>query len=223
MAYEGLYMFKFVKIIVLIVCMALIFSACSQKPKDITKQEKIRLLEDELTRWNTFKITGMCDIQLSILSGRYNCVITKTEDKFRLDIISGGLFGLGGGTILAIYIDTEQILVRNPGNPQVESKKITPETRTWINIITQNLSQRIMNQKDHIIETQKAEIEGIEIHFTDRMKLKEIKNKTEATTVSFLYDKNNALSEINAVMPLIKKMTLQIDKIEYNNITVQPL
>lgn len=212
------------KILINVLIFFLLFlSSCAIAPKPVSYHDKLNLLNQELENWKTFKITGLCDLEYQSFAIRRPCVIAKTQDKFRFDILDTGLLGLGGGVLMALYADNKQIQFRKPGSSKIDTRILDDEMNNWLSIISEGLIQSIHEQKDKIIETNICEIDGSIILFTPRMKIKEINNPDKEIKITFKYDNQEKLSEISISIPLIRNLTIHIDKIDYNDIIVSPL
>ena len=208
-------------ILIILVCIGISIS-CTPKPKRISKQEKLQLLNQELNNWQSFKITGIIDAEYQAYSLRNNIILLKNEDKFRADVLGSGLFGLGGGIFMALYIDKEMIQIKEPNKP-IEDYELDDNALDWLKYITEDLFIDLESKKDEITDKHKAEIEGFEIKFLSNMKISEIINKESNVKISFGYNRQNNLEEINVVSPNIRKLIIHIDKIEYNKMNILPL
>ena len=206
-----------------LICIILILFACAPKPEQVIKQEKLSLLEKELDLWKSFKITGILDAQYQAFTLRNSCVIQKNDDKFRADVLSSGLFGLGGGIMMAAYIDRDKMQLRRPGSQTIEDVPFDTDTQAGIKFVTDELFVRLESEKNIIAETNKTEIEGFEIFFTPLMRLSEIRNREENLRITLNYDRQENLIEINAFVPSIRRLTIHIDKIEHADIMISEL
>ena len=210
------------KKIIIFIWIAILIS-CTPKPNIIQKQEKLNLLQQEINKWQSFKITGIIDAEYQAYSLRNNIILLKNEDKFRADVLGSGLFGLGGGLFMAAYIDKETMQIKLPGKSMIEDYELDDHALDWLKYITEELFYDLESKKDKITDTYKAEIEGFEIKFLNNMKISEIINKENDLKISFYYSRQNELTEINVVSPNIRKLIIHIDKIEYNKMNILPL
>ena len=210
------------KKIIIFICLAILLS-CTPKQSIIQKQEKLNLLQQEINSWKTFKITGILEAQYQAYSLRNNCIILKNDDKFRADVLGSGLFSLGGGIFMAIYLDKEHLQIKEPNKPVMEDYELDKVALDWLKYITEDLFTDLESNINKIAESHHINIEGFEIIFSGNMRLSEIINNEHDLKIIFSYNRQNALSEINVVSPNFRKFTIHIDKIEYDNINVLPL
>ena len=214
---------RFVLISTISVFFVCCFVSCAVSPQTKTRQEKLFLLGQELHKWNTFKLTGICELEYQSFSLRRPCVISKDKEKFRFDVLDTGIFGLGGGVMMALYLDSEQVQFRRPGSSAIETSSMDGDIGLMLSMLSESLFQSMERHKDEIIDTNKSNIGGVDILFTHKMQIEEISQKAQEINVKFTYDKQDTLSEIKISAPLIRNLTIQIDKIEYNNIFVPAL
>ncbi|MCL2063351.1 MAG: hypothetical protein FWG98_03130 [Candidatus Cloacimonetes bacterium] len=231
---------KFIKYIyfysiVFLVC----FTTCAVTPKVIIDQDKLSLLENELSRWETFRITGMTELQYQAFSIRGQAILSKASDKFRFDVLNQGILGLGGGVLFAFYIDKDQAQTRMFGSSEIETHifnagSSSSERRSTNNSILSQLSNIteffsdniftvLHNQREIILDTHQAEIDGFTIVFTPEMKLSDIHNQNQNLRIAFVYDRQNNLSELRINTPYTRNFIIHIDRIEHENIVVNPL
>ena len=208
-------------LIIIISCMLLV--SCATAPKPGSDKEKMLLLNQELERWQNFKLTGLADIQYQSFSIRRPCVIALSDGKFRFDILDSGFLGMGSGVFMSAFADHDGIQYRMPGTSKIELLKTDTETEAILNFLTQKWADILAEVKDAIIETNRAEIFGITLSFSDRMRLVQVASKEENIRVNFVYDSRENLTEINISAPIIRKLLIQVDKIEHNDIVVTPL
>ena len=212
-----------IKRIVFIFVTVVVLVSCASAPKQWSAKERLFLLNEELERWQSFKFTGLADIQHQTLAIRRTSVIALSEGKFRFDILDSGFLGMGSGVFMSIYVDENGLQLRKPGSTKVESIKTDKETEMLLKFLTQKWSDLLADHKNSIVTYQTVDILGLTINFTDKMRLAEITSKEEKLKINFIYDNREILTEINISVPLVKKLIIQIDKIEYNDIVVNPL
>jgi len=198
-------------------------SSCTYRPKAFLVEERLFLLDQEISKWEAFKITGIVDIHYQSFSFRNNCIIQKNEDKLRIDVLASGFLSLGGGIIFAAYIEQELMQIRKPGNTVIENVSLSESDLEWISFFTEGLFTFLKSKKNVIIENLQIDLNGYEISFCNNMKLKEINNELEKIRISLNYDRNDNLIEIIAVIPSIRKLIVHVDKIEHDDIKITPL
>ena len=217
----------------------LVTLSCVVTPKPPIDRDKILMLEQELTRWETFKLTGMTELQYQAFSIRGQVIMAKYEDKFRFDILNQGILGLGGGVLMAFYVDKEQAQTRMFGSSSIETYRFDTDDISLdmlsnqssigsrigdvAGFFSENLFQAIYSQREKILENNKAEIEGFEIIFNDEMRLSEISHPNQNIGITFIYDRQLNLTELRINTPITRNFIIHVDKIEHENIIVQPL
>ena len=209
--------------VALVVLILLTLSSCATTSRARTRQERYLLLQQELDKWSNFRMTGMADIQYQAFSLRNPFVIARTEDRFRFDILNTGLFGLGGGVLMAAYVDSEKIQYRLPGSTTIETRALGDGERAIFNILTEQLNQRFHAQRNSIVDTGTANLEGFEIRFTQNMQIREISNRNLDVKIYFNYDRQANLTDVRVSVPIIRNLTIHVDRIVHNNIVVSAL
>ena len=198
-------------------------AACSVIPKPSVEQDLLLLLEQEIIRWNTFKIVGFTEFQYQAFSIRGQAILAKIDNKFRFDILNQGILGLGGGVVIAVYVDEEQVQTRMFGSSTVETYELDSQMGDMMSFLSENLFQAIYSQRNKIIETYKGEFEGFEIIFTPEMRISDIYNPVQNIRASFVYDRQNNLTELRLSTPFTRNFIIHVDNIEHDNIVINPL
>lgn len=200
-----------------------LISSCAVSQKTFSQQEKINRLEIELSKFNSFRITGQCDLQYQAFVIRRPCVIIKSKDKIRFDILDAGIFGLGGGTFMALYADEEKIQYKTPGSNSISEKMLDDKLKAWFDFLSESIIDELKERKIEIINTYSTELRGIRFNFNNDMSFKSIVNQENEISVFFDYDRSNNLNQLRVNSPLIRNLTISIDKIDYSENIVMPL
>jgi len=211
--------FRIIFLFFLLVC----FASCAVVQYPVLDQSKESLLESELLRWHTFKITGLVELQYQAFSFRGDAIIAKTTEKFRFDILNQGILGLGGGVLTSFYADESGVQARMPGSSSIETYTLDSPHGKLMSFFSEKIFQDIYEQKDVIVQTLKCEFEGFEIIFTPEMRLSEINNKHQNIRINFNYDRHNNLHEITILTPITRNFVIYVDKIDHENIIVNSL
>ncbi|MCL1827418.1 MAG: hypothetical protein FWG20_05185 [Candidatus Cloacimonetes bacterium] len=210
-------------ILICVFTLLLLLPACTPKPPDVAKLERLRLLDIELNNWQAFKMTGIIDIQFGQIVLKNNSVIVKNKSQLRADVLGSGLLGLGGGVLFAGYIDREQMQVKKPGSAAIENIKLTDHDFEWIQFFIEDLFPLLTKHRNQIADTQQIELQGYEIQFSPFMRLSEISNSKENISIRFLYDRSGQLHEIEGDIPSFRRVLFHVDKVEYGERNIQPL
>lgn len=88
-----------------------IMSACTQ---NLTLEQKNARLDDTLQKWRAFQMQGVLELHYQAYSLHKDCVISKNAGELRLDLISGGLFGLRASPFYSAYFNADSVQVRLP-------------------------------------------------------------------------------------------------------------
>ncbi len=209
--------------ILLLVLISFFITSCSVRYGTLSSDEKLRRLDIELQKWQNFRITGMSEIHYRAFNITRPCVLVKSKEKIRFDILDTGIFGLGGGIFMAFYADSEIIQYKLPGSQTITSKNLDDKMKVWFDFLSESIFEELKEQKLRIINTNYAMIRNLEFFFYPDMQLKEIRNAESEIAIVFIYNKNFELSQISISSPLIKNLTISIDKIDYSDNIVIPL
>jgi hypothetical protein len=216
---EKLKRIKFV--IILVICGILV--SCATTPKETTDLEKLHLLEQELSRWQSFKITGLADVHYQAFAVRRPAVIAMTEGKFRFDVLDSGFLGFGSGTVMSAFVDSENIQIRRPGSSRVESISLDGDAIELLKLLTHSWSDLLHNHKRTIVSQHYCTIHGVEIHFTEQMRIREISSVGDNVKIEFNYNRSEVLTDIIVTNPLFRRLNIHVDKKEFDNIVVNSL
>jgi hypothetical protein len=168
-------------------------------------------------------MTGICDIQYQAFSLRRPFVLTSHAGKFRCDVLDSGFLGLGSGIVMAVYIDGVDVQVRRPGSTAVEVYKVDSEIFGWYELFATGWTEMLKEYFPTIISTNRCQIDDIELLFTDRMQISEIHNRDAELKINFVYNRSGALTDITVSIPMLRNLTLQVDKVERFEDDIRPL
>ena len=208
---------------ILTISLILFLFNCVKMPPILHYQERLALLNQELSNWQSFKITGNTELQYQAFTIRGQAVLLKTENKFRFDILNQSIFGLGGGVLMAVYVDDEEVQARLFGSSAIETFELDSGHGRMISFLSESLFQSLYDQREIIIETFEANYDGFLIQFNSNMQLTRIYNSQQNIGADFEYDRNNNLTELKLLTPITRNFIIHVDKIEYENIVVNPL
>jgi len=206
----------------ILLAFALVFGCASIK-RSASLQEKIAMLEQEIQNWREFKITGISEFQTPSITLRNNCIIQKKADKFRFDVLNSGLLGLGSSYLMQFYADQTKIMYREPMSPDIKKGSINIAALHWVKFFTDTMYDELLANKEEIVQSQSTQIEGFIIKFSSKMRLSQIANLSYDLRLNFYYDRHDNLYEIRATVPLIRNLTIHVDRIEHHDIFVNEL
>jgi len=209
--------------ILLIIALLTLLFGCASSTKTISNQAKMSLLDQEIQNWREFRISGISELETQMLSFRNPCVILRAEDKFRFDVLNSGLLGLGRGVFLQFYAEKKFIQYREPLSPDIKVVPMQNEPLHWMKFLSTTMYDELETQKDYIIETHKAHIGDFDLKFSNTMRLAQITSIDYDIRINFYYDRHDRLYEIRATIPMIRNLTIHVDKIEYSNVVINPL
>jgi hypothetical protein len=209
--------------IAIVLAFALLLISCASNQKKRQDIEKQILLRDELARWESFRMTGICDIQYQAFSFRRPFVMTSHNGKFRCDVLDSGFLGLGSGIVMAAYIDGVDVQIRRPGSTAVEIYKVESEIFGWYELFARGWTEMLAEFFPTIISTYRCQIDDIELLFTDKMQISEIQNREAELKINFVYNRSGNLTDIKVSIPMIRNLTLQVDKVERFENDIKPL
>jgi hypothetical protein len=168
-------------------------------------------------------MTGICDIQYQAFSLRRPFVMSSHAGKFRCDVLDSGFLGLGSGIVMAVYIDGIDVQVRRPGSTAVEIYKVESEIFGWYELFACGWSDLLEPYFSTILSTNRCRIDDIELVFTDRMQISEIANSDAELKVNFVYNRSGELTDIKVSIPMLRNLTLSVDKVERFENDIRPL
>ncbi|OQY39678.1 MAG: hypothetical protein B6226_01425 [Candidatus Cloacimonetes bacterium 4572_65] len=90
------------KILTLLI-LVIILAGCTTH-RELSQQQKMNLLRDNLSRLNNFKASGVVEVNVSAFSLKKEFSLTKSSKEVRIDIIDSGIFALSPKPFASIYV-----------------------------------------------------------------------------------------------------------------------
>ncbi len=201
----------------------LLITACTPKATGlgIKHPKKLLLAHDELSRWQSFKMEGLAEVQFKMFVFRKNFVVSKNKEAMRFDMLDSGVFGMGASNI-SVYMDsTMQIYgLWGRNSLEIEAPDLLQSMYQWTNNLEIDDLDPYLND---ILEKNEFTKDGVRFVFNEQMRLKLFTIDELSIRVDLNYDFGANLSEINVYLSNLKICNLRIDKISYDNISVSKL
>jgi len=204
----------------LLITVLLIFtSSCSLIPR-YSQQEKEALLISNLHKFDTFRITGIVEVNYKIFSFRKNIILKKNQDQLRADIVDSGIFGLSPTPFISAYYDSllmvrfskqEDLLII----PQDELAEGFPYFNYLLDL------GLLLDHKELIIKDHQLEMDGIIFHFSENMELVKIERSDNSFLIQLNY--NTSLEEILFFKNDKLIADIIIDKITFSEVNISKL
>ncbi len=194
----------------LLLIILLFVSSCSFIPKP-AEYNKEKLLYEHLKFWENIRIDGIIEANYKSFVFRKNITIKKNSSAFRIDIYDSGIFGMQPTPFISAYYDSV-LTIRIP-DQQISQLNQGNKEEFDLSILFKLSDMFAM--KDEIIKHQKLNYKDAIIIFSDDMKISEIRNNTNLTTISF-----NFLQDLDTITFHKEEkeiINIQIDKITHPN------
>jgi len=194
----------------LLLIILLFVSSCSFIPKP-AEYNKEKLLYEHLKFWENIRIDGIIEANYKSFVFRKNITIKKNSSAFRIDIYDSGIFGMQPTPFISAYYDSV-LTIRTP-DQQISQLNQGNKEEFDLSILFKLSDMFAM--KDEIIKHQKLNYKDAIIIFSDDMKISEIRNNTNLTTISF-----NFLQDLDTITFHKEEkeiINIQIDKITHPN------
>ncbi len=185
-------------------------TSCSFLPKP-AEYNKEKLLYEHLKFWENIRIDGIIEANYKSFVFRKNITIKKNSSAFRIDIYDSGIFGMQPTPFISAYYDSV-LTIRTP-DQQISQLNQGNKEEFDLSILFKLSDMFAM--KDEIIKHQKLNYKDAIIIFSDDMKISEIRNNTNLTTISF-----NFLQDLDTITFHKEEkeiINIQIDKITHPN------
>ncbi|MBN1948284.1 MAG: hypothetical protein JW784_00940 [Candidatus Cloacimonetes bacterium] len=180
--------------------------------------EKEELLRTELGKWQKFRATGIIEVNYHQYSFRKDFLLQKEDDRIRIDIMDGGIFGLQPSPFLSVYLDS-CLIVKTSGQPaQIMDIKQLELELPYLHYL-RSLSV-LWEERDEFIRYQKVVKDDLTFTCNSEMQIINI-SSLRGFQVSFNY--RQEISEIILAENKKTLATLKFDQIGYHNIEVVPL
>jgi hypothetical protein len=115
------------------------------------------------------------------------------------------------------------VQVRRPGSTAVEIYKVESEIFGWYELFARGWAKLLEPYFSTIVSTKRCQIDDIELVFTDNMQISEISNPDAELKINFVYNRAGDLTEIKVSVPMLRNLTLSIDKVERFDGEIKPL
>lgn len=199
----------------------LLLSSCSKMKLVSEHPHKITQLQNEIRRWQTFQMSGVVEVSYKMFVFRKNFSIQKDREAIRIDLLDSGVFGLSASSI-SIFADSVLNISGHIGKTPL-SFSVSEENKDLYRLLNQTDSNWWKDQEDSLLNSHSAMVKNWKIIFNQQMHLSEIINENEEISIRFFYSINQEPEKI-----IIKKngaeiCNIKIDKITYENISVQKL
>ena len=199
---------KLIKFSLLFIILLLTSCALLLKSAEIDKE---KLLYEHLQFWENIRIDGIIEANYKSFVFRKNITIKKNSSAFRIDIYDSGIFGMQPTPFISAYYDSV-LTIRTP-DQQISQLNQGNKEEFDLSILFKLSDMFAM--KDEIIKHQKLNYKDAIIIFSDDMKISEIRNNTNLTTISF-----NFLQDLDTITFHKEEkeiINIQIDKITHPN------
>ncbi len=199
---------KLIKFSLLFIILLLTSCALLLKSAEIDKE---KLLYEHLKFWENIRIDGIIEANYKSFVFRKNITIKKNSSAFRIDIYDSGIFGMQPTPFISAYYDSV-LTIRTP-DQQISQLNQGNKEEFDLSILFKLSDMFAM--KDEIIKHQKLNYKDAIIIFSDDMKISEIRNNTNLTTISF-----NFLQDLDTITFHKEEkeiINIQIDKITHPN------
>jgi hypothetical protein len=174
-------------ILLLLCSIMIILSSCANNKVKRTPRE---MLENEVSKWQSFHMEGIAEIDVSSFAVRKYFICQKYSHSLQFDMVNSGLAGADPKPLVSIKIDS-LLTIDSPYQEMIQSMFI----RTGLKQM--NLSQyldfnRIFKDKmPEILSTGKTVVGNFEFRFAKNMKLSQIISHDKKQNITIQYRKEN--------------------------------
>ncbi len=204
----------------LLVISLLLFACTAIKPV-IKHPQKVLQLNRELQRWKTFQMEGIIEVSYKMFVFRKNFIISKNEDALRADLLDTGIFGLSASSI-SVYADSSLNIKGYIGKKSLEIS-VNEESKKLYSWLNHSEADSLKNQYDNIMNNNMLEIQGWTLKTNSAMRLVSVIHEKNKIKAELFYNFKDELEKIIFTENGSEICNIRIDKISYNNITVQKL
>lgn len=200
---------------------ALILIGACAKDRVISPQAKMGLLRTQTLKWENFPAEGIAEMKYMGISLRKMFVLNKTKEGLRIDIIDGGILGMGASPLISVYLG-EYFSLQSDFQPQLAlmaSSMINPDLSLGP---LSDLNALVDAFGESIVETGKLQKDGAEIVFTPQYQLQSIVDGKSKAQINVSYTSKGQPDIISFTMK-DASVDLLCDKVQYGKAEVTPL
>jgi hypothetical protein len=192
----------------LLILLSLTLTNCAFLLKS-AENNKEKLLYTHLKFWENIRIDGIIEANYKSFVFRKNITIRKNNSAFRIDVYDSGIFGMQPTPFISAHYDSI-LTIRTPDQ---QINQLNHGNQEEINLSILFTLSDLYAIKDEIIKRQKLNYRGAVVIFSDDMRISEIRNNSNSTTIIFNY--LHELDSITFTKKNIEIVKIQIDKITH--------
>ena len=173
------------------------------------ESNKEKLLYTHLKFWENIRIDGIIEANYKSFVFRKNITIRKNNSAFRIDIYDSGILGMQPTPFISAHYDSI-LTIRTPDQ---QINQLSHGNQEEIDLSILFTLSDLYAIKDEIIKHQKLNYRGAVVIFSDDMRISEIRNNSNSTTIIFNYLQD--LDSITFTKEKVEIVKIQIDKITH--------
>lgn len=207
------------KLLLLLVILAILsLTACSRNrlSADATR------LREELARWESFRSEGIVRANYMGLELRKYYLAQKNGNQMRLDVLDGGILGAGAAPLVSVYVG-DYFALESPMMPQLELLATSGMLPDNPGDMLGSLDSLITLYEDEIIRNKVVVHDSVQVSFSPRLQVQEVKDLRSAMQMSISYDSSGEPDQIDLRLDRGIALSLLVDRMSYGPQVFEPL
>lgn len=209
------------RLLIITVLAMLLICSCARVATPVQRDEKA-MLRQEMQKWMNFSADGIVQINYMGFSLRKMFVLGKTPEAMRLDILDGGVLAMGASPFMSVYV-SDYMTVKSDFMPQLELMSRAEMDSMFSLRAFANLDTLISRYADEVITNRKISHSGMEISFSQDLRLTSISDSTSGAQITFTYNSKGAPDKVNLKLDKSASVELLVDSIKYGDAEIIPL
>ncbi|MEF3694372.1 MAG: hypothetical protein V3576_03395 [Candidatus Cloacimonadota bacterium] len=207
------------KLLLLLVILAILsLSACSRNRLSADASR----LREELARWESFRSEGIVRANYMGLELRKYYLAQKNGNQMRLDVLDGGILGAGAAPLVSVYVG-EYFALESPMMPQLELLATSGMLPDNPGDMLGSLDSLITLYEDEIIRNKVVVHDSVQVSFSPRLQVQEVKDLRSAMQMSISYDSSGEPDQIDLRLDRGIALSLLVDRMSYGPQVFEPL
>ncbi len=207
------------KLLILLVILAILsLTACSRNRLSADASR----LREELARWESFRSEGIVRANYMGLELRKYYLAQKNGNQMRLDVLDGGILGAGAAPLVSVYVG-DYFALESPMMPQLELLATSGMLPDNPGDMLGSLDSLITLYEDEIIRNKVVVHDSVQVSFSPRLQVQEVKDLRSAMQMSISYDSSGEPDQIDLRLDRGIALSLLVDRMSYGPQVFEPL
>jgi hypothetical protein len=186
------------------------------------KTSATKQLAANLEKWQSFRCEGIIQVQSDVFALRKNFVLAKNAEAIRLDVLDGGVMGLGAAPLVSLYLKDTAVLSA-PTIEQLQGIDLNWFLPAGAVQKLVHFTDSLLVSKKEITSTRKLSQGNTDYTFDRKYRLASIDSKGMGMKAVITYNNSDQPTKINLLYKDGPMAELLINDRTYKDIEIEPL